>query len=141
MKPELCVRAGLAVALLAAGLTARAEDFKPGVQHICIPNAARDGWDCGTVDNPPKPAVVEEEVADEPAPQPPPFLMNPEGPASSSEAIVEEPAAPQPEPLPETEPAIAESAPAPVEPAAPVTEVSDGETAARAESEVEPMES
>jgi hypothetical protein len=142
MKPELCVRAGLFIAMLAAGFCAVAEDFAPGVQHICIPNAARDGWDCGTIDNPPKPAVVEEEVAEEPAPQPPPFLMNPEGPAAASETIVEEPAAPQPEPLPEAEPQtpIVASEPTVSEPAAPAIEENIGEAAPLVESEVAPSE-
>lgn len=142
MKPELCVRAGLVIAMLATGFTAVAEDFAPGVQHICIPNAARDGWDCGTIDNPPKPAVVEEEVAEEPAPQPPPFLMNPEGPAAASETVAEEPAAPEPEPLPEAEPEtrVAASEPTVSEPAAPVIEENIGEAAPLVESEAVPSE-
>ena len=28
--------------------------FEPGVQHVCVPAADGEGWDCGTVDAPPE---------------------------------------------------------------------------------------
>ncbi len=83
--------------MLSFDVPAMAEDFKPGVQHICVPNAARDGWDCGTVDDPPKPAVVEEPTRDDPVPAPPPFLADPTRPRSSTNYRAEPPVA-QPEP-------------------------------------------
>jgi septal ring-binding cell division protein DamX len=111
MKPEPIATRLLLIALLACAGNAIAEDFKPGVQHICIPNAARDGWDCGTVDNPPKPAVAEEEVVEEeaPAPTPPPFLANPDRPRTAPVKMVR---SPPPAPMPEPElPTIEESTP------------------------------
>lgn len=72
--------------------------FEPGVQHVCVPTADGEGWDCGTVDAPPENYVspaAEPEVettavpASTPAsaveatefvedtPPPPPFLADP----------------------------------------------------------------
>ena len=109
---------------MSPGIRATAEDFKPGVQHICVPNAARDGWDCGTVDDPPKPAVVKEQTRDEPAPPPPLFLADPARPRDSTDDQVEQAVA-QPEsatlPVQDVASEVAPVAVAPVEvsPAAP----------------------
>lgn len=59
--------------------------FEPGVQHVCVPTADGEGWDCGTVDAPPEnyrpPAAdtvseaaseIAPEVAPEAAPEPGP---------------------------------------------------------------------
>jgi hypothetical protein len=112
MKPERTTVPTLACALLLVSTIAAAEDFKPGVQHICIPNAARDGWECGTAENPPKPAAPPDEQASEPAPEPPPFLLDPERPRGMRRAdpetsvAAEVPAAePIVEPAPESIPA------------------------------------
>lgn len=96
----------LALALCIAG-GADAEDerkdegvFQPGVQHVCVPAAGGDGWDCGTETAPPRnyqpsepqsgaetapdtAAAVETEAATEPEPAseeppaPPFFLADP----------------------------------------------------------------
>lgn len=109
MKHEHLGRYGLLLALSLLIDCAGAEDFKPGVQHICVPNAARDGWDCGTVDDPPKPTVAEEKVIEIPTPSPPAFLANPEGPANYSEPVAEAPPVAEPEPM---QPVAAEPGPA-----------------------------
>ncbi len=107
MKHEHWVRSALLIVLVSLGIRAMAEDFKPGVQHICVPNAARDGWDCGTVDDPPKPAVVEEPTREEPAPAPPPFLADPTRPRSATNYRAEPPATqPEPEAPVETAPIV-----------------------------------
>lgn len=54
-----------------------AEDFAPGVQHICVPNATHDGWECGTLDNPPPAQAHHSAASAEPVAAPPPFLMDP----------------------------------------------------------------
>lgn len=52
MKPRL--GHVFAIALLVLVTAARAENvFEPGVQHVCVPNTDRSGWDCGTADRPP----------------------------------------------------------------------------------------
>lgn len=134
MKPDLCVGVGFLLALLATAFTAHAEDFVPGVQHICIPNATGDGWDCGTIDDPPRPAVVEEEADEKPAPLPPRFLMDPDAPPRPSEALVEEAS--------EAEPAIPAVAaePAVPEPAAPIIDDSPSASAPLSDAEVTPPE-
>jgi len=96
----------LALALCIAGV-ADAEDerkdegvFQPGVQHVCVPAAGGDGWDCGTETAPPRnyqpsepqseaetapdtaaavetDAAAEPEPASEEPPAPPFFLADP----------------------------------------------------------------
>ena len=47
--------------------------FEPGVQHVCVPTADGEGWDCGTAEAPPEnyvPPAAEATV--ETAPEPPP---------------------------------------------------------------------
>ena len=79
MKPESRLAHGILLGVLISAGTIHAEDFAPGVQHVCVPNADGDGWDCGTVDNPPAATATIEAASSEPAPAPPPFLANPEG--------------------------------------------------------------
>lgn len=94
----------LALALCIAGV-ADAEDerkdegvFQPGVQHVCVPAAGGDGWDCGTETAPPRnyqplepqseaeiapdaaaeaEPEVQSEAESEEAPAPPFFLADP----------------------------------------------------------------
>lgn len=122
MRHKPVTRIGMLIALVAGCGVSLAEDFTPGVQHICIPNAARDGWDCGTIDNPPKPAVAEEAAAvDEPTPAPPAFLADPERPRSAPARIVQQPTeAAAAEVASEPEPATsAQAAAEPIQPEAP----------------------
>lgn len=77
MKFETRLGCWLIAASLIASCAAIAEDFAPGVQHVCVPNATHDGWDCGTLDNPPPAPAIQGEVSAEPVAAPPPFLMDP----------------------------------------------------------------
>ena len=108
--------------------------FEPGVQHVCVPTADGEGWDCGTAEAPPEsytppapepevppaaatgeesvPSADTESVADavEETPPPPPFLADPM--RDTPYAPIEDT---QPEPSNAAEAVIAaeQSAPAP----------------------------
>lgn len=68
--------------------------FEPGVQHVCVPAADGEGWDCGTAEAPPanysppvpestsepvaEPALAADDPPEHPeTPEPPPFLADP----------------------------------------------------------------
>jgi hypothetical protein len=120
----------LLVTPLAMAQQAREESvFEPGVQHVCVPAADGEGWDCGTVDAPPEnytpaPADAAPEGESE-APPPPPFLADPTRdtlyapvaepiaePATAAEAViaVEQAAKPDLAAVPEPEPSSAADA-------------------------------
>ena len=96
----------LALALCIAGVASAENErkdegvFQPGVQHVCVPASAGDGWDCGTETAPPKnyqppepqaeaetapdaaadvepEAAAQHESGSEEAPAPPFFLADP----------------------------------------------------------------
>lgn len=123
--------------------------FEPGVQHVCVPTADGEGWDCGTAEAPPEnyvppaaeatvetapepppasepepAAVAEPDNYAEDTPPPPPFLADPmrDTPYAPVEDATTEPAT-------AAEAVIAAEQTAPPEPAAPATPVPEPEPA------------
>jgi hypothetical protein len=72
--------------------------FEPGVQHVCVPAADGEGWDCGTVDAPPENYTPPDAQAESE-----PVAAMPE--AANTEPLPEPESAPEPEPEPEPVPA------------------------------------
>lgn len=87
----------LLIAPLAGAQDRRDEGvFEPGVQHVCVPTADGEGWDCGTADAPPEnyvPPAAETPVDTAPEPAP---LSEPEPVAATEPEPYEEETPPPP---------------------------------------------
>lgn len=93
MNPRLLVLSLLVVASPAGAQDGKDNGvFEPGVQHVCVPAADGEGWDCGTVDAPPENYTPPDAQAESL-----PMESTPE--AANAEPL------PEPEPAPEPAPA------------------------------------